>query len=198
MSELECGIVILPPTDLAARIIACQRAVDPAFVPAYPPHITTKALFRCRATDTAVATAIARACRRRSSLEIQFDGLQSFATPAGHILYLAVRPTPALRSLHRALLRALTPLTTPSESVAPGYEGAEYRPHLTLLSGVPGERLAESRAAMAGLSPAEGFVAAEVALICRLPGQAWLAPRPFALGRPTILRTDPANPICSP
>ncbi len=205
MSSLECGIVILPPADLAASIVACQRAADPAFVPSYPPHITVKALFYCLADDTSISAAIDRVCRRRSPFTIAFNGLRSFSSPGGHILYLAVRPTAALRSLHAGLLRALAPLTILSESVAPGYEGAAYTPHLTVLSSVPDGRLEAARAAATCLSTADAFVAAEVALICRPAdepaglspsGAGWLPPHTFALGRKNAVRPDPDNPIC--
>lgn len=199
MSGLECGIVILPPANLVAGITGCQRSADPAFVPSDPPHITVKALFRCQTDDATLSAAIARVCRHRAPLVIHFDGLQSFPSPSGHILYLAVQPTRALRSLHVALLRVLTPLTEPSAAVTPGFEGANYRPHLTLLTRVPHEHLEEARIALAGLSPSASFTANEISLICRQPdlGASWLAPHTFLLGRPTVAAPDPANPICS-
>lgn len=180
-SVLECGVVILPPDGLADEMLRLQAGFPPDYAPGYPPHLTLKTQFRCRAGHEPIDRAIARVCAAAAPFEVTVDGVQCFCSAGASIFFLHVLPNKPLRSLHTALVRALSRLTTLSPSVVPGFEGRTYRPHLTLLRGVPDAEVAAVRERLAGVRPNVTFPVRAVHLICHFPDAPWQEPRPYPL-----------------
>jgi 2'-5' RNA ligase len=177
-----CGLVILPPTGLADILREAQNRAGPAYVPAYPPHLTLKNLFVSSVDAETVARAIAGVCASARPFTISLGRLTVFPSSQGNFIVLRVAQARQMMRLHRQLLAALDPLTALADPTKDPHEEDGFVPHITLLQRVPDCEVADVMAALVSSQARRTFRVEQISLICQAPGCPWQETQRFPLG----------------
>lgn len=135
------SFALVPPEPLA-QVFAGQRArFDPGHA-ATVPHVTMKLGFvlgdGVLATHSDLVEWLKQECRQQRPFEVQLGevGMFSSCSGYGHVVYVGVRPTPALIELHARLVEGLAKAGARTSGVSAEREVAMFFPHLTLAQGL--------------------------------------------------------------
>jgi 2'-5' RNA ligase len=135
------SFALVPPEPLA-RVLTRQRArFDPAHATTIP-HITMKLAFvigeGALATYSDLVGWLEQECWHQRPFEVQLGevGVFSSCSGYGHVVYIAVNPTPALVELHARLVQGLADVGARTSGVSAKREMALFFPHLTVAQGL--------------------------------------------------------------
>ena len=124
MSDALYGVTAWPPPALRDFIVEFQARHR---VAAYgQPHFNLRYPFRWAGTEEELVERVASAAATLAPFRATIDGWKEF--PGA--LFLAVRPTPAVRAAHAAVLAA------GGEPLNPGMDAASYVPHISVALGL--------------------------------------------------------------
>jgi 2'-5' RNA ligase len=182
MSAPQCGLVILPPAGISARLRQVQSQAGPAYAPGYAPHLTLKNLFVSTVDTATVARAVADVCAAARPFTVSLGRLTVFPAPQGNFIVLRVAQARPMMRLHRQLIQALNPLTMQADPAKNAHEENGFVPHITLLQRVPDGEVSVVMAALARSHSRNTFLVQEIALICQEPDCPWQETQRFPLG----------------
>jgi 2'-5' RNA ligase len=174
---MQLAIVIPLPDDIAHEVVKLQFSIFKRYGKhdglESQPHITLKMGFP--ATDIASSIAfLQQQAARMTSLPIEVDGFDTFDEG---ILFLDVKPNPALETMRQGLLRDLES----ARGFAPlPIEGPGFRFHVTVAAGLPARDFARLRDEFKARRMGFQFMARHVDLICHT-GSHWVLCRRLGL-----------------
>jgi 2'-5' RNA ligase len=167
---MQLAIVIPLPDEIAHEVVKLQLSIFKQHGKhdglESQPHITLKMGFP--ATDISAAVAfLEQQAARINSMLIEIDGLDTFDEG---ILFLHVKPNPALETMRQGLLRDLK--SALGFSPLP-IEGAGFRFHVTVAAGLPARDFERLRDAFKAQRMEFQFMARHIDLLCHT-GSHWV------------------------
>ncbi len=167
---MQLAIVIPLPDEIAHEVVRQQFSILQSYGThdglESQPHITLKMGFP--ATDISAAVAfLEKVAARMNSIPIEIDGFDTFDEG---ILFLDVKPNPALETMRQGLLRDLKSAL----GFAPlPIEGAGFRFHVTVAAGLPARDFERLRDEFKAQRMEFQFMARHIELLCHT-GSHWV------------------------
>ncbi len=174
---VQLAIVIPLPDEIAHEVVKLQLSIFQRYGThdglESQPHVTLKMGFPATHIESAV-TFLEQQAARMNSISLEIDGFDTFDEG---ILFLDVKPNPALETMRQGLLRDL--------KAALGFaplpiEGPGFRFHVTVAAGLPAREFGRLRDEFKTRQMSFQFMARHMDLICHT-GSHWVLCRRLSL-----------------
>ena len=174
---MQLAIVIPLPDEIAHEVVKLQLSILRQYGTheglESQPHITLKMGFPATDIGSAV-TFLEQQAARMASLELEIDGFDTFDEG---ILFLDVKPNPALEAMRQGLL---CDLKTALGFAPLPIEGSGFRFHVTVAAGLPTREFGRLRDECKARRMSFRFMARHIDLICHT-GAHWVLCRRLSL-----------------